>query len=278
MKKLSLIIVLVLAGALLVLAGCGKNEGTAEQAAANQAAPAAQPAAAPADPNVWRGTVVETMAAGGYTYVLLDRGTDQIWAAGPVAEIAVGDKVVMGAGMAMPNFESKTLGRTFDVVYFVNGIEKDDGHTHDGVAHADHPTSEHPTAEHPTAAPPAGMGAAGDASSHMTTEREKVEGVAKAAGGQTVAEVFVNAASLKDKPVKVRGRVVKYSPNIMGVNWLHIQDGTGAEGTHDLTVTTAGTAKVGDVVLVEGPLSVDKDFGAGYRYAVIVENAKVTVE
>jgi len=166
--------------------------------------------------------------------------------------------------MAMPNFESKTLGRTFDVVYFVGGIEKDDGHAHGGEA--------------PAGGMPGSMGMGGDAGSHMTTAREQVEGVAKAEGGYTVAEIFVGAADLKDKTVKVRGRVVKFTPNIMGTNWIHIQDGTGAEGTHDLTVTTTATAKTGDVVLVEGPLSVDRDFGAGYHYAVIIEGATVTKE
>ena len=278
MKKLTLIIVLVLAGALLVLAGCSKNDGTTQQTAqqaAPQAAAADHPAAAPADPNVWRGSVAETMDAGGYTYVLLDRGSDRIWVAGPATTVAVGDKVVMGAGMAMPDFESKALGRTFDVVYFVGGIEQDDGHTHAAAGGSEHPTAG--GSEHPTAAPAMGMGG-NDASSHTTAGREKVEGVAKAQDGQTVAEIFINAGSLKDKTVKVRGRVVKFTPNIMGTNWIHIQDGTGSEGTHDLTVTTSGTAKAGDVVLVEGPLSVDRDFGAGYHYPVIIEGATVVVE
>ena len=268
MKKSTLTLILVLAGALLVLAGCSKNDGGGQQAetATTASDPAAQPAA---DPNMWNGTVVETMNAGGYTYVLLDKGSEQIWVAGPETAIAVGDKVVMSPGMAMPDFESKSLERTFDVVYFVGGIEKDDGHGHGASAHGGQPAG---------GMPPAGMGAAGDAGSHMATERAKVEGVAKADGGYTVAEIFVNAADLKDQTIKVRGRVVKFTPNIMGTNWIHIQDGTGAEGTHDLTVTTNASAKTGDVVLVEGPLSVDRDFGAGYRYPVIIEGATVPKE
>ena len=155
-------------------------------------------------------------------------------------------------------------GEHNEVIYFVGGYEKNDGHSHgEGMGQ-----------------PAGGMGApmTSDAGSHMATDRETVEGVAKADGGQTVAEIFINAGQLKDQTVKVRGRVVKFSPNIMGTNWIHIQDGTGSEGTHDLTVTTGASGKVGDVVLVEGPLSVDRDFGAGYRYAVIVEGATVTVE
>ena len=105
-----------------------------------------------------------------------------------------------------------------------------------------------------------------------------VEGVEKASGGVTVAELYGQSASLAGQPVVLRGRVVKFTPNIMGTNWLHIQDGTGSQGTHDLTVTTGAAVQVGDLVVVKGPVTVDKDFGAGYRYAVIVEDATVTVE
>lgn len=271
MKKLSLTIILVLAGAPLVLAGCSKNDGAAQQGAqqaASQAAPAAQPAPSAAAGDTWHGTVLETMDAASYTYALLDVGGEQVWVAGPQTTVAVGDHVHVGAGMAMPNFESKALGRTFDVIYFVGAIEQGDHGTPAAAVPQDHPGG----------AMPSGMGAGNDPASHTTTARETVEGVAKAAGGQTVAEIFIDAASLKDKTVKVRGRVVKFSPNIMGTNWIHLQDGTGAEGTHDLTVTSATAVKVGDVILVEGPLSVDRDFGAGYRYPVIVENATVVVE
>jgi len=265
-KKSTLTIILVLASALLVLAGCSKNDGGEQQAAAEQTAATAgaQPVAqAPADPNVWKGTVVETMNAGGYTYVLLDKGDEQIWVAGPETAVAVGDAVVMSPGMAMPDFESKSLERTFDVVYFVGSIEKDDGHSHDGGM---------------PAGTPQGMGMGGDAASHMKTARKEIENVAKVEGGFTVAEIFVKAGELKDQTVKVRGRVVKFTPNIMGTNWIHIQDGTGAEGTHDLTVTTNASAKTGDLVVIEGPLSVDRDFGAGYHYPVIIENATVVKE
>lgn len=103
--------------------------------------------------------------------------------------------------------------------------------------------------------------------------------VAKASGANayTVAELFANGASLNGKKVKIRGQVVKFSPQIMGKNWLHLQDGTGEpmKNTHDLVVTSAGKAEKGDTVVVEGVLSANKDFGAGYSYVVIVEDAAI---
>jgi hypothetical protein len=105
-------------------------------------------------------------------------------------------------------------------------------------------------------------------------------GIAKADGGKTVAEVFAEKDALAGQPVTFRGKVVKTNADIMGKNWLHVRDGSGEEGTNDLTVTTApGTMPaVGDTVLVTGNVSLNKDFGMGYAYDVLVEDAQVTVE
>ena len=105
-----------------------------------------------------------------------------------------------------------------------------------------------------------------------------LEGIAKAEGGFTVEELFSKKSELGGKQIALRGRVVKYNSGIMGKNWLHLRDGTGAEGSNDLTVTTSEPAAVGDTVLIQGTVAIDKDFGAGYRYGLIVEDAKVTKE
>jgi DNA/RNA endonuclease YhcR with UshA esterase domain len=101
--------------------------------------------------------------------------------------------------------------------------------------------------------------------------------VAKAVGAnaQTVAEIIVKRAELKDQPVMVRGKVVKFNPQIMGKNWLHLRDGTGsaADGSNDILVTTMASAKVGDIVTVQGIVRADKDFGSGYSYQVLIEEA-----
>jgi hypothetical protein len=104
-------------------------------------------------------------------------------------------------------------------------------------------------------------------------------GIAKAEGGKTVAEVFAEKDALGGQKVTVRGKVVKVNAGIMNTNWLHVRDGSGAEGTNDLTVTTAGNVPgVGDTVLLTGTVALNKDFGMGYSYDVIVEDAEVTVE
>lgn len=102
--------------------------------------------------------------------------------------------------------------------------------------------------------------------------------ITKAKGGYTVEELFAKKDKLSGKKVTVRGKVAKFSPGIMGKNWIHLQDGSGKQGTNDMTVTTNQTAAVGDIVLITGNLVTNKDFGAGYKYEVIIEEATVKVE
>lgn len=96
-------------------------------------------------------------------------------------------------------------------------------------------------------------------------------------GAYTVGEIHARSAELAGKTVTVRGKVVKVSPGIMDRNWIHLRDGSGdpARKTHDLVVTSKDLPGVGDVVTAIGTLARDKDFGSGYRYPVIVEEATV---
>jgi len=106
-----------------------------------------------------------------------------------------------------------------------------------------------------------------------------LSGITKADGGKTVEEVYKEKDTLANAKVVVRGKVVKVNPAIMGKNWLHVRDGSGGEGTNALTVTTAGTLPdVGEVVVVSGTVVLDQDFGMGYQYPVIVQDAEITIE
>jgi hypothetical protein len=137
-----------------------------------------------------------------------------------------------------------------------------------------------PPAENSAAPPAAEMPAAAP---HPTpsapTEDVDLSGIERAEDGKTIAEVFAEKDQLAGQTVVFRGKVVKTNAGIMGKNWLHIRDGSGEEGTNSLTVTTVDVLpEVGDTVLVTGPVGVDVDFGMGYEYDVIIEDAEVTVE
>jgi len=202
------------------------------------------------------GRVVETMDAASYTYVRIDTGSEQIWAATSRFSVAVGDRVVVPLEAPMRNFHSQTLGRDFPLIYFVSDIGREGEQAEPMLPPGHRPRG----GGQPSAAAPPALGS-----------------IEPAPGGTTVATIWANRASLAGTRVVVRGQVVKFNGGILGRNWLHIQDGTGAaaDGSHDLTITTAAMARVGDIVTVTGLVVVDKDFGAGYAYKVMLEGATV---
>ncbi len=207
---------------------------------------------------VCSGSVVETTNSGGYTYQKVDCGDRQVWAAGPQTQVAVGDNVSLSPGSEMQNFHSPTLNRTFETIFFVTSIEAS------GDASA-------PDADSMAEAHQKGAGGGKQAAFDFSD-------IEKPAGAKTVAEIFSSRTELEGAVVLVLGKVVKFNAKIMGKNWIHLQDGTGEPGSNDLTVTTDGTASVGDTVLIRGTVSLDKDLGAGYRYDVLIEDATVRAQ
>ncbi len=266
--------------ALVMMIACSGREKTASaaenvappQAPASVAQPATAPVLPPGHPPITpelaasvspspsqsagriTGRVLETMNAGGYTYVRLASSAGEQWAAVNQASVKKGTTIAIDTQMVAEHFESKTLHRTFDKIVF--GVLA--GGNAGPAAPASVPTSS----------------AMGSPAQHMSAPVADVN-VEKAPGGRTVAEIWAARKELNDKPVVVRGKVVKFLSGIMGRNWLHVRDGSGSreKGNDDLTVTTMDTARVGDVVTVSGTVHIDQDFGAGYEYKVIVEGA-----
>ena len=204
--------------------------------------------AAPAAAAVLKGEVLEVRDVESYSYLRLKTAEGEIWAAVGKAPLKKGAKVTIENIMVMTKFESKALKKTFPKIVF-------------GTL--------------------AGAGAASPmAAAHSGQPKVEFTGgvkVPKASGpdARTVAEVIGKGRELKDKTVLIRGKVVKFSSGIMSKNWIHLRDGSGsaADKTDDLLVTTLDQAKVGDVVVVKGLVRTDKDFGAGYVYKVLVEEA-----
>lgn len=197
------------------------------------------------------GTILESMDAGGYTYIHLNTGTKKVWAASPRTPVKLGSMVAVSTNMPMTDFHSKALDRDFDLIYFTDRI------IGDGLddSHAAAPDPHDNIAGEPSNAP--------------------IKGIKKAEDGKTVAEILGQKQTLAGQSVRVRGKVVKYSAKVLGKNWIHIRDSSTGE---DLTITTDGTAKLGDIILADGKLVLDKDFGYGYVYEALLENSTVTVE
>jgi hypothetical protein len=236
---------------LLTVSACTKSD---------EATVADNPAlAAPIPAGMVRGRVLETMNSGGYTYVLI--GTDEVqrWLAARETTVQVGDVVQAYEGMPMAQFESKTLNRTFDVVYFVDALHNLSAPVGNSVSSmpADLPATNRPAAE-----------PAADVQ------------VAALESGQDIAYVYGNKDSLAGQQISLRGKIVKYNEGILGWNFIHIQDGSGdtADGSNDLTVTTKAATAVGETAVFTGTIILDKDFGAGYKFPVLMEDANLTIE
>lgn len=192
-------------------------------------------------------TVQEVIQVTEYTYIRVKEGDAEYWMAAPKAEIKEGEVLTYNQAMEMKSFESKELKKTFDSIFFVDKLDAKLG------------TGSMTQPMKPT----------------ISQEDVKVE---KAAGGITLAQLFANPSSYANKTVTVKGKVVKMNSGIMGKNWLHIQDGTKSGSDFDLTVTTSDNVGKDQIVTVTGKIVLNKDFGYGYSYKVLMEDAKVAGE
>ena len=238
---------------------------TGASAAWGAGAPASAPKPAAANLNqqvaysTVTGEVLENKDVEIYTYLRLKTKDGEVWAAVGKAPVKKGDKVTVVNATMMTDFESKTLKKKFASIYFGNLAG--------------------------TGAAAAGAGQGMPANHEAMVKAAEASAAAapinvpKATGAnaRTVAEIVTKSGELKDKAVRVRGKVVKFNPDIMGKNWIHLRDGSGnaGDGSNDVLVTTAAQAKVGDVVTLAGTVRTDKDFGSGYSYKVLVEDAKL---
>jgi hypothetical protein len=155
--------------------------------------------------------------------------------------------------MLMTKFESSSLNRTFAEVYF--------GTLATAGAAAGSPGG-NPHAGVPRSAAPVVVG--------------KVDR-ATGADARTVSEIWAQKATLEGKTVTLRGVVVKANDGVMEKNWIHLQDGSGdaRQGTNDITVTSLDRAAKGATVTIKGTVRTNRDFGSGYTYPVMVEDAKI---
>jgi len=209
----------------------------------------------------------------------------------------------------MDNFYSRTLDRTFDKIYFASSIHPA-GHPEkagygkpaDPAAYALPPGHPEIPYYHPSTHPKAGGLPAGhpevtgygkradlaayelppghpEAPGKRTGGNTAVTALEPFSGGKTVAEVYSGKSDLAGQVVAVRGKVIKVNDGILGRNWIHLKDGSGEPGTDDLTVTSEDqTARVGDTVVARGVVGLDRDFGGGYFYTVLLEDATLDVE
>jgi hypothetical protein len=182
-----------------------------------------------------------------YSYIKVSENGKQYWIAASKMPVEIGATYIFSNGMEQKDFRSREHNRTFESLILVSEISK---------------ASE--TTVQKTEPSLAKLPKKGE---------ESPSAIKPAAGAIRIADLMKNVTQYDGKTVKVTGKVMKVNPQIMGRNWIHLQDGSGEN--FDLTVTTKENIPQGRIVTMQGKVNLNKDFGAGYRYDIIIEDAVV---
>jgi hypothetical protein len=193
--------------------------------------------------------VLDNMDASNYTYLKVSENGNEYWIAAPKMKVDKGEILYYTQAMEMKDFHSDALNRTFPSIYFVQSI-------------TGNPQMQSLSTVHQQVS---------------ATPREQIS-IEPLKDGKTIAQIFSQRNELSGRTVRLRGKVVKYNPNIMDRNWVHIQDGTESDGNYDLLITSKDVTSLGQIIVVEGKVALNKDFGAGYSYTVLLEDAKISSE
>lgn len=189
--------------------------------------------------------VEEVLNTTKYSYLYVKEGEEKFWVAISKRDVTVGETYYYKGGLLKKNFYSQEYDRTFETVYLVGNLwQKKARNTSTPVPKSNHENH---------------------------TVDLTVGDITPATGAIQLSELFNNKAKYNGQTVKITGKVVKVNPMIMKRNWLHLKDSSGEE--YDLTVTTTENIPLGAVLTLEGTITLDKDFGAGYRYDIIMEEA-----
>ncbi|TRX22011.1 hypothetical protein [Flavobacterium franklandianum] len=190
--------------------------------------------------------IKKVLNATAYTYLLVTEGEKEYWIAVPLSTIEIGKTYTYEGGMEMKKFESKDLKRTFDSVFFVEAL-----------------VDPNPPADTKQAMAP----------QTIINKTELSKGITLAKGGISLHDLFFGRDKLEGKTVILTGKVMKFMPEIMNKNWIHLQDGSSFNGFNDITITTLEKVKIDAIVTLKGTVVLNKDLGSGYKYDILIEDA-----
>ena len=197
--------------------------------------------------------VNEVLQANAYTYLNVSENGSDYWIAVSKQDASPGEQYIFEKSLEMTDFKSKDLDKLFERILFVDNLVSAD--------HANQDISEKNIKDH--------MG-------RKTIGFDENIHIEKSQDDLTIENLFKNSSTYEGKTVTVKGQVTKVNNNIMNKNWLHIQDGTKFNDNYDLTITSSMNAQNGDIITATGKVVLNKDFGAGYFYKLLIEDAEIT--
>ena len=194
-------------------------------------------------------TVKEALNTDKYTYLNVSENGEEFWIAVQKQEVEIGDIYYFRGGLMKKNFYSQEFDRVFETVYLVSEFWKQPTGVNGGSA----------------------LDEAISKQKMDNTVDLEVGNIKPAEGSITIAELYKNKEKYNGKTIKVTGKCIKVNPMIMKRNWIHLKDNSSED--LDLTITTTENIPLGAVLTLEGTIALDRDFGAGYRYDIIMEGA-----
>jgi hypothetical protein len=255
-------------GIAAVVAVTAKNEPPSppHEPVSKAGTPQHDPPLAPATETSLAGEVREAIDVAQYTYLrLAPKDGREFWAAVSKAPVSVGSHVSIVDAARMTNFESATLKRTFDVIYFGSL---------GSPARAPGPTGALPAGHPPLDGQDMANTPHGSATPAPTPSAVKVT-PATGQNAYAIAALFAERASLGGKVARVRGQVVKATP-VQGVTYYRLRDGSSDEpSSAQLVVSSTANATIGQIVTFEGQVGTNVDVGIGTKYPVMLQNARL---
>lgn len=213
-----------------------------------------------ASSNVFSGEIIEIIEVDNYTYLQIQSEQGKAWIATSLVWVNEGDLVSFPSGVLMENFHSSTLNRTFPSIMFVENI---------AIVEAAPGGKSEPAA---TESVTPGTREAEISTSNVPVDNESAN---TAAVNMTIGEIHAAYPGIDGQTISLTGTVIKFSPNIMGTNWVTVQDGTGIAPDNTLVIKTSDTVGIGEKVTATGTARADVTLGHGYDYKILLENSTI---
>ncbi len=195
--------------------------------------------------------VNEVLPTKRYVYLNVNEGEKQFWIATRKQDVSKGKTYFYKGGLLKTNFESKEYNKVFETVYLVSNLVEENHSNNSGVLNN---SNSKPI----------------QATSEKVVIPTHTEEIIEHKGSIKIAELVKNPKKYEGKTIQISGKCVKINPGIMNRNWIHLKDGSKDE--FDLVVTSDIFIQEGSIITVKALVSLNKDFGAGYKYDLILEN------
>lgn len=246
MKNNSKLLILLIA---LIVSSCNMGPKSTEPFAVKEI-PKRTHSGSDVDVNMHEVIAVEVLPASEYVYIKVKENGKDFWIATRKQKIEIGSSYLYNEALQKIAFESKEHKRVFDTLYLVTAlVPKDHGASHLNTDKLKTAPNSSNSVKKPSISP---------------EEMDKLF-----MGVVTVSDLVENPKKYEGKVVELNGECTKVNNGIMGRNWIHLNDGS--KNNYDLVITSENNIEKGAKITMRGIVRLNKDFGAGYSYDIILE-------